>query len=185
MDGTGPNAPVMNLDDFFGNGITLAQYERKEEPQEHKQPEAQAMNVDLIDMNAFVMDEEEEKTEASSQQPQATIQNTDFLQDEDVLLRDHSEATVLISNPHDQEEKPKINLTRQTTNVIPDDSGDFLKTSRVWRCLACLKLGDYSKYFNVSTKDVGARLKYTLYGHYLGMARPSFINEQTYSGMAG
>ena len=101
MDGTGPNAPVMNLDDFFGNGITLAQYERKEEPQEHKQPEAQAMNVDLIDMNAFVMDEEEEKTEASSQQPQATIQNTDFLQDEDVLLRDHSEATVLISNPYD------------------------------------------------------------------------------------
>ena len=88
MDGTGPNAPVMNLDDFFGNGITLAQYERKEEPQEHKQPEAQAMNVDLIDMNAFVMDEEEEKTEASSQQPQATIQNTDFLQDEDVLLRE-------------------------------------------------------------------------------------------------
>ena len=36
MDGAGPNAPVMNLDDFFGNGITLAQYERKEEPQEHK-----------------------------------------------------------------------------------------------------------------------------------------------------
>ena len=102
-----------------------------------------------------------------------------------MLLRDHSEATVLISNPHDQEEKPKINLTRQTANAIPDDSGDFLKTSRVWRCLSCLKLGDYSKYFNVSTKDVGARLKYTLYGHYLGMARPSFINEQTYSGLAG
>ena len=37
----------------------------------------------------------------------------------------------------------------------------------------------------MSTKDVGSRLKYTLYGHYLGMARPSFINEQTYSGMAG
>ena len=95
-----------------------------------------------------------------------------------MLLRDHSEATVLINNPYNQEEQPKINLTRANSdNAIPDDSGDFLKTSRLWRCLACLKLGDYSKYFNVSTKDVGARLKYTLYGHYTGMARPSFINE--------
>ena len=58
MDGTGPNAPVMNLDDFFGNGITLAQYERKEEPQEQNNKQ-----VDLLDMNAFVMDEpEEDKT---------------------------------------------------------------------------------------------------------------------------
>jgi len=28
-----PNAPIMNLDDFFGGGITLAQYERKDDPE--------------------------------------------------------------------------------------------------------------------------------------------------------
>ena len=41
-----------------------------------------------------------------------------------MLLRDHHEATVLISNPYDQEAKPQINLTRQTANAIPDDSGE-------------------------------------------------------------
>ena len=54
------------------------------------------------------------------------MQTTDFLQDEDVLLRDHCEATVLIDNPYDREEKPKINLVRQNDS-IPDDKDDFLK----------------------------------------------------------
>ena len=47
-----------------------------------------------------------------------------------------------------------------------------------------MHLGEYSKFFNVTTKDVVERLKYTTYGHFTGMPRPSFINEQTYSGMS-
>ena len=27
-----PNAPVTNLDDFFGSGISMAQYERTDDP---------------------------------------------------------------------------------------------------------------------------------------------------------
>ena len=76
------------------------------------------------------------------------MQTTDFLQDEDVLLRDHCEATVLIDNPNNREEKPKINLVRQNDS-IPDDKDDFLKTSKLWRCLSCLKLGDYSDRINI------------------------------------
>ena len=56
MQGQDPNAPITNLDDFFGGGITLAQYERKEESQAKVQ-EAKPMSVDLIDMNAFVSDD--------------------------------------------------------------------------------------------------------------------------------
>jgi len=50
---------MTNLEDFFGGGITLAQYERTDDPMvQSKQRQAEAMNIDLIDMNAFVMDDE-------------------------------------------------------------------------------------------------------------------------------
>ena len=38
-----------------------------------------------------------------------------------------------------------------------------------------MHLGEYSKYFNITTADVGKRLRYTIYGHFTGMQRPSFI----------
>ena len=58
MTNPDPNAPMTNLDDFFGGGITLAQYERKDDPMQ-QQKQAEAMNVDLIDMNTFLSDEPE------------------------------------------------------------------------------------------------------------------------------
>ena len=81
------------------------------------------MNVDLIDMNKFIGDdddeEEENKTtfEASmtklsdgSEGANSTqgVMTTDFLEDEEIGFRDHSEAKVLtpIVNPYNQEEKP-------------------------------------------------------------------------------
>ena len=76
------------------------------------------MNVDLIDMNAFVMDDEEEVSEpsmgwANNGAPQATKASYgsdtnhsdnsgtmgDFLEDDEVALRDHTEARVLITTP--------------------------------------------------------------------------------------
>jgi len=79
------------------------------------------MNMDLIDMNAFVMDDEDDLTEASDGAPLATNRSdrsdtdrsddggntVDFLQDDEVGLRDHSEARVLnnpISNPYNHRE---------------------------------------------------------------------------------
>ena len=54
----------------------------------------------------------------------------------------------------------------------------------MWRFLSCLQLGDYSQYFNVTTKEVTTRLKYTIYGHYTGMQRPSFTNSHSnYQGV--
>lgn len=157
------------------------------------------MAVDLIDMNAFVGDDDDDeessamrgldssrstsdKAIAGMPTSETVLHTEDFLQDDTVMLRDHSDATVLINNPYNQEEKPKISLVR--SNVIPDDTNDFIKTSKVWRCLSCLRLGDYSKYFNVSTQDVASRLRYTLYGHYTGMKRPTFVAESTYTGVA-
>ena len=79
------------------------------------------MNVDLIDMNAFVMDDEDvpQATKASggsdTDRSDSGMTNTvDFLADDEVGLRDHSEARVLtpIANPYNQEEKPKMNLVR-------------------------------------------------------------------------
>ena len=120
------------------------------------------------------------KVSDGSDSASATNMNTDFLDDEEIGFRDHSEARILapIANPQNSKEQPKIALTR------PSDQDDFLKSSKVWRCLSCLHLGEYSKYFNVTTKEVKQRLKYTLYGHFTGMPRPSFINEQTYTGLA-
>ncbi len=110
----------------------------------------------------------------------ATTMHTDFLDDDEIALRDHSEARILtpVANPKNSSEQPKINLVRT------DDKDDFLKSSKVWRCLSCLHLGEYSKYFNVTTKEVVERLKYTAYGHFTVMQRPSFINEQTYQGLS-
>ena len=53
----------------------------------------------------------------------------------------------------------------------------------MWRCLSCFNLGDYGKYFDVSTKDVLARLRYTLIGHFTQMPRPSNIDQQSYHGV--
>lgn len=59
MSANDPNTPITNLDDFFGGGITLAQYERKDDPMpEGKQREAQPMDVNLIDMNTFLADDD-------------------------------------------------------------------------------------------------------------------------------
>lgn len=113
---------------------------------------------------------------ATASNSSSSVLDTDFMGDDEVMLRDHTEAQVLIANPYDKEEEPKMNLIRASA-FVPDDKDDFIKSSKVWRCLACIKLGDYSKYFNVNTKEVASRLKYTLYGHYTGMQRPSFINE--------
>ena len=115
--------------------------------------------------------------------PSSSVLDTDFMADDEISLRDHTEAQVLINNPYDKQEQPKMNLVRASA-FVPDDKDDFIKSSKVWRCLACIKLGDYSKYFNVTTTEVVSRLKYTFYGHYTGMQRPSFINEQTYQGLA-
>lgn len=49
---------------------------------------------------------------------------------------------------------------------------DFIGSSKIWRLLSCLKLGDYHKYFNVSTEEVKQRLKYAMMGHFTGMERP-------------
>lgn len=57
-------------------------------------------------------------------------------------------------------------------------------SSRLWCCLTCLRCGIKSKYFNATTKDVASRLKYTLYGHFTGMERPFFNNEQVYQDLA-
>ena len=57
-------------------------------------------------------------------------------------------------------------------------SDNFLQNSFVWRCLKCLNLGDYSKYFDVTTEEVKERLKFTLYGHFVGAKRPSQIVDQ-------
>ena len=79
------------------------------------------MNVDLIDMNKFMGDDddddEENKTtvEASmtklsdgSEGANSTtgVMTTDFLEDDEIGLRDHSDARVLtpISNPYNQSE---------------------------------------------------------------------------------
>ncbi len=52
------NAPITNLEDFFGDGITLAQYERQDDRMmQDRQKEAGLMNVDLIDMGKFLADE--------------------------------------------------------------------------------------------------------------------------------
>ena len=116
----------------------------------------------------------ETKASDNSNDASSALMQVDFLADDEIGLRDHSESQVItpITNPMRAEEKPKINLTR-----VDDPSAEFLQSSRVWRCLSCLKLGDYSKYFDTTSKEVGTRLKYTLYGHYTGMQRPSFINE--------
>ena len=61
-----PNAPIMNLDDFFGGGITLAQYERKDDPEvQSSRKEAEPMNFDLIDMNNFLGEEPDENDEGA------------------------------------------------------------------------------------------------------------------------
>lgn len=139
------------------------------------------MNVDLIDMNAFVMDDEEDTETGgdSEQAPLATkhsdgsdtnsshaVTTVDFLEDDEIGLRDHSEASVLtsqITNPYNLKEKPKINLVRD------EGHESFFQNSFVWRCLACINLGDYTQYFDVTTKDVLLRLKYTLVGHFTRM----------------
>ena len=63
-------------------------------------------------------------------------------------------------------------------------SDNFLQSSFVWRCLSFLHLGDASKYFDVTTEEVKERLKFTLYGHFIGARRPSQIVEQTEDGQA-
>mmetsp|Transcript_14048 Transcript_14048/g.17756 ORF Transcript_14048/g.17756 Transcript_14048/m.17756 type:complete len:135 (+) Transcript_14048:58-462(+) len=126
MEAADPNAPVPSLEDFFGNGISLAQYERKDDPLvQQKQREFRPMNVDLLDMNAFVMDDEDEPanesdvlntkvSDGSDTNSTSAAMTTDFLEDDEVGLRDHSEAQVLtpVANPYNQAEKPKINLVR-------------------------------------------------------------------------
>lgn len=51
--------------------------------------------------------------------------NTDFLGDDEIGLRDHSESKILtpITNPNNQGEKPRINLVR---NDAPEGQTDFL-----------------------------------------------------------
>ena len=65
-------------------------------------------------------------------------------------------------------------------NIVREGQGgqdSFLQQSWVWRCLSCVNLGDYTQYFDVTTKDVLARLKYTLIGHFTNMPRPSHISQ--------
>ncbi len=77
------------------------------------------MNVDLIDMNAFMGDEPQEENATSrtkisdgSDQSHGNSLQTDFLADDEIGLRDHSEATVLtpIVNPYGEERKTQFNL---------------------------------------------------------------------------
>ena len=101
---TNPNAPITNLDDFFGGGITLAQYERTDEPMV-QQKQAQAMNVDLIDMNTFLSDPPEPQDGQNDDQNMLSTEFTqssprdqrdDFLGDEEVALRDHSDTSGVV-----------------------------------------------------------------------------------------
>ena len=83
------------------------------------------MNVDLLGMNAFKVDDDDDddaplasdgaqQTKASDGSDSNAEMTTDFLQDDEVGLRDHSEARVLtpIVNPYNSAEKPKMNLVR-------------------------------------------------------------------------
>jgi hypothetical protein len=99
------------------------------------------------------------------------------MDDELVGLRTYSsgESQVLISNA-----KPKtqpaakqvpINLVRNTTNS--STSGGFLPgDSSLWRCLSCINLGSYQKYFDVTTAQVKERIYFAMVGHFTGMQRP-------------
>ena len=114
------------------------------------------MNVDLIDMNAFMADEPQEDlvsfptrgsdgSDSSRDQASTMLETVDFLQDDEIGLRDHSESQVItpISNPYSKgtDKKPEFNLVSSHESAGQDD---FLKSSRVWRCLSCLHLGEYS-----------------------------------------
>lgn len=151
------------------------------------------MNVDLIDMGNFLADEPDQNEEgaqsmlSSQRLSTRSTEYSEFFPDEVIGLREHSEASVLIpvtnpthpTNPYQKEEKPIFNLVRSNETV----QSDFLKTSKLWRCLECLNLDEYNKYFDVTTQEVVDRLKYTLYGHYLGMKPVAFTNQTSYQNV--
>ena len=78
------------------------------------------MNIDLIDMNKFMGDEDDEEENKTTYEESMTkmsdgseganstqgVMSTDILEDEEIGFRDHSEAKVLtpIVNPYNQNE---------------------------------------------------------------------------------
>ena len=78
------------------------------------------MNVDLIDMNKFMGDDDDEEEYKTTMEASMTklsdgsegansstgVMTTDILEDEEIGFRDHSDAKVLtpIANPYNQNE---------------------------------------------------------------------------------
>ena len=87
---------------------------------------------------------------------------------EDVSLRTFEDAEALL--PAKTEQIP-INLVRTRNS----HEGFFPDDSYLVRCFSCIKVSDYTKYFDVTTVQVKERLRFALTGHFVGMERPNVL----------
>ena len=87
---------------------------------------------------------------------------------EDVSLRTFEDAEALL--PAKTEQIP-INLVRTRNS----HEGFFPDDSYLVRCFNCIKVSDYTKYFDVTTVQVKERLQFALTGHFVGMERPNVL----------
>jgi hypothetical protein len=87
---------------------------------------------------------------------------------EDVQMRTFEDAEALL--PAKNVPIP-INLVRTRNS----HEGFFPDDSYLVRCFRCIKVSDYTKYFEVTTLQVKERLRFALIGHFVGMNRPNMV----------
>jgi hypothetical protein len=87
---------------------------------------------------------------------------------EDVQMRTFEDAEALL--PAKTEPIP-INLVRTRNS----HEGFFPDDSYLVRCFSCIKVSDYTRYFEVTTFQVKERLRFALIGHFVGMNRPNMV----------